>query len=79
MTTDLIMRVDVRPTTIKLSSLCPIAANRELGIEITFRLQRAWACFQRYKMETYDHPVRAFSSRWLKAEVIEALLYGCMT
>ena len=28
-----------------------IAAGRDLNIEITRRLQRAWACFQRYKME----------------------------
>ena len=28
-----------------------ITADRDLSIEITWRLQRAWACFQRYKME----------------------------
>ena len=27
-----------------------ITADRDLSIEITRRLQRAWACFQRYKM-----------------------------
>ena len=28
-----------------------ITPDRNLSIEITRRLQRAWACFQRYKME----------------------------
>ena len=58
-----------------------ITADKELSIEITRRLQRAWACFQRYKMEIYDRPgVRLrLKVRLLKAEVIETLLYGCMT
>ena len=53
-----------------------ITANRDLSIEITRRLQRAWACFQRYKMEIYDRPgVRLwFKVRLLKAEVVETLL-----
>ena len=58
-----------------------ITADRDLSIEITRRLQRAWACFQRYKMELYDRPgVRSrLKVRLLKAEVVETLLYGCMT
>ena len=57
-----------------------ISADRDLSIEITRRLQRAWACFQRYKTETYDRPgVRLrLKVRLLEAEVIETLLYGCM-
>ena len=57
-----------------------ITADRDLSIEITRRLQRAWARFQRYKMEIYDHPgVRLrLKVRLLKAEVVETLLYGCM-
>ena len=56
-------------------------ADRELSIEITRRLQRAWACFQRYKMEINDRPgVRLrLRVRLLEAEVIETLLCGCMT
>ena len=52
-----------------------------LSIEMTRRLQRVWACFQRYKMEIYDRPsVRLrLKVRLLKAEVVETLLYGCMT
>ena len=58
-----------------------ISANRELSIEITRRLQRAWARFQRYKMEIYDRPGERLrlKVRLLKAEVIERLFYGCMT
>ena len=37
-----------------------ITANRDLSIGITRRLQRAWACFQRYKMEIYDRRVYAY-------------------
>ena len=58
-----------------------ITADRDLSIEITRRLQRAWACFQRYDMEIYDRPgVRLrLKVRLLKAEVIETVLYRCMT
>ena len=56
-------------------------ADKDLSIEIPRRLQRAWACFQRYKMEICDRPgVRLrLKVRLLKAEVVETLLYGCMT
>ena len=58
-----------------------IIADRDLSIELTRRLQRAWACFQRYKMGISDRPgVRLrLKVRLLKAEVVETLLYGCMT
>ena len=57
-----------------------ITADRELCIEITRRLQRVWACFQRYKKKVYDRPgVRLRSKvQWLKDDVVETLLYGCM-
>ena len=42
-TTDSIMRVNVRTTTTTIS------ADRELSLEITRSLQRAWVCFQRYR------------------------------
>ena len=58
-----------------------IAADKDLGIEITRCCQRALACFQRYKMEICDRPgVRLrLKVRLLKAEVVETLLHGCMT
>ena len=50
-------------------------------MEITRRLQRAWACFQRCKMEIYGRPGARLrlKVRLLKAEVIDTLLCGCMT
>ena len=33
-----------------------ITADRDLSIEIARHLQRAWACFQRYKKKIYDRP-----------------------
>ena len=59
-----------------------ITANRDPSLEIKRRLQRAWACFQRYKLEVCDHPcvVRLrLKVRLLDAEVIGRLLYGCKT
>ena len=58
-----------------------ITTDGDLSIEITRRLQRAWACFQRYKMEIYDRPVvlLRLKVRLLKAEVVETLLHGCVT
>ena len=58
-----------------------ITADKDLSIKITRRLQRAWACFQRYKMEIYDRPgVRLrLKVRLLKAGVVETLIYSCMT
>ena len=56
-------------------------ADRDLRMEITRRLQRAWACFQRYELEIYDRPgVRLrLKVRLLKAEVVGTIIYGCMT
>ena len=56
--------------------------RRRLGprsVEVTRRIQRAWAYFGRYEMEIYDRPsVRLrLKVRMLKAEVLETLLYGC--
>ena len=58
-----------------------ITADIDLSIYITRSLQRAWACFQLYKMEINDRPgVRLrLKVRLLKAVVVETLLYGCMT
>ena len=51
------------------------------SVEVTRRIQRAWACFGRYKMEIYDRPsVRLRLKMWmLKIEVLETLLNGCVT
>ena len=57
-----------------------ISADWDLrSVEVTRRIQRAWACFGRYKMEIYDRPsVRLRPKvRMLKVEVLETLLCGC--
>ena len=59
-----------------------ISADWDLrDVKVTRRIQRAWACFGRYKMEIYDRPsVRLrLKVRMLKAEVLETLLCGCVT
>ena len=58
-----------------------ITVDGDLSIEITQRLQRTWACFQRYKVEIYDRPgVRSpLKVRLLKYEVVKTLLFVCMT
>ena len=51
------------------------------SVEVTRPIQRAWAGFGRYKMEIYDRPSVRFCLKvpMLKAEVMETLLYGCIT
>ena len=51
-----------------------ITVDKDISIEITRRLQRAWACFQWYKMEIYDRlGVRLLLKvRLLKTEVSSA-------
>ena len=45
------------------------------------RIRLAWACYNRFKRELYDMEDAPFTLkvRMLKAEVIETLLYGCVT
>ena len=59
-----------------------ISADWDLrSVEVTRRIQRAWACFGLCKMEIYDRPsVRLpLKVRMLKADVLETLLYVCVT
>eukprot|EP00752_Nemacystus_decipiens_P010711 g9538.t3 len=53
----------------------------DLTREINHRSKAAWACFKRYKTELFDRPGAPFGLkvRLLKAEAVEALLYGCVT
>ena len=53
----------------------------ELTQEINHRSRAAWACIRRFSRELFDRsraPWR-LKVRLLRAEVMEALLYGCMT
>ena len=59
-----------------------ISADWDLrSVEVTHRLQTSWVCFGRYKMEIYDRPsvCSRLKVRMLTAEVLETLLYGCVT
>eukprot|EP00752_Nemacystus_decipiens_P002428 g2287.t1 len=53
----------------------------DLTREINHRSKAAWACVKRYKTELFDRPGAplGLKARLLKAETVEALLYGCVT
>lgn len=58
-----------------------ISTSRDLSVQETRRLQRAWACLKRFTMGTYDRSgVRLrLKMRLLKAEVLETAMHGCVT
>ena len=55
--------------------------NADLSIEVDRRICNAWCNFRKYILELYDRP-RApleLKIRMLRAEVLETMLYGCVT
>ena len=58
-----------------------IHENADLWLEIERRIRLMWACFKRFGPELYDRKTAPLSLkvRMLKANVIETLLYGCVT
>ena len=58
-----------------------IDASADSMPEIKRRVRLAWACHSRFKRELYDMEAAPFALklRMLKAEVMEVLLYGCVT
>ena len=54
--------------------------NGELTQEINHRSKAAWACIRRFSRELFDRPRAPWrlKVRLLRAEAMEALLYGCM-
>ena len=58
-----------------------ITESPNLIVEISRRTRLAWFCFRRYSKQLYDRPKARLELkvRMLKAEVIETLLYGCVT
>ena len=50
-------------------------------LEIKRRVRLAWTCPSRFKRELYDAEAAPFALklRMLKADVMETLLYGCVT
>ena len=58
-----------------------VTEEGDLTQEINRRIRAAWACLRRYGNELFDRPKAPWGLkvRMLKAEAMEALLYGCMT
>ena len=58
-----------------------IDANADITPEIKRRIRLAWACYDRFNRELYDTEDAPFvlKVRLLKTEVMETLLYGCVS
>lgn len=58
-----------------------ISSVGDIGPEIKRRIGYAWACLAKYSKPVYDNPYIAVADkvRFLKAEVLEVMLYGCVT
>ena len=59
-----------------------LRANQyDLSIEVDRRIRNAWCSFRKYSLELYDRPSPPLELkiRMLKAEVLETMLYGCVT
>ena len=55
--------------------------NADLSIEVDRRIRNAWCSFRKYPLELYDGPSAPLELkiRMLRAEVLETMLYGCVT
>ena len=55
--------------------------NADLSIEVDRRVRNAWCSFRKYTLELYDRPSAPLelNIRMLRAEVLETMLYGCVT
>ena len=55
--------------------------NVDLSIEADRRIRNAWRSFWKYTLELYDRPSAPLELkiRMLRAEVLETMLYGCVT
>ena len=55
--------------------------NADLSIEVDRRIRNAWCNFRKYTLELYDRPSAPLELkiRMLRAEVLETMLYGCVT
>ena len=53
----------------------------DLFIEVDRRIRNAWCGFRKYTLELYDRPIASFElkTEMLRAEVLETMLYGCVT
>ena len=55
--------------------------NTDLSIEVNRRVRNACCSFRTYTLELYDRPSAPLELkiRMLRAEVLETMLYGCVT
>ena len=55
--------------------------NADLSIEADRRIRNAWCSFRTYTLELYDRPSAPLelNIRMLRAEVLETMMYGCVT
>ena len=55
--------------------------NAELSIEVDRCIRNAWCSFRNYTLELYDRPSAPLElkTRMLRAEVLETMLYDCVT
>ena len=58
-----------------------ITQDADITRDINRRTKIAWGCFRKFSTELFDRPSAPLrpKARLLKAEAMEALLYGCMT
>ena len=58
-----------------------VSHNADLSIEVDRRIRNAWYSFRKYALELYDRPSAPLelNIRMLRAEVLEKMLYGCVT
>ena len=55
--------------------------NQNADLSIDRRVRNAWSSFRKYTLELYDRPSGPLELkiRMLRAEVLETMLYGCVT
>ena len=55
--------------------------SADLSIDVDRRIHNAWCSFRKYTVELYDRPSAPLELkiRMLRAEVLETMLYGCVT
>ena len=55
--------------------------NADLSIEVDLHVRNAWGSFRKYTLELYDRPSAPLELkiRMVRAEVLETMLYGCVT
>ena len=55
--------------------------NADLSIEVDRRIHNAWCSFRKYTLELYGRPSAPLELKlkMLRAEVLETMLYGCVT